>query len=103
MREYETYPSKLLYFLKYFSTDDSISVLSTEELNSNNYYNPNFERTAMELIDPKGLKGDNAFKIVLAESIFFRQTKIQYYEDFLGRTKNVIEEINNELKLLEDK
>ena len=75
MREYETYPSKLPYYLKYFKTDDSISILSNEELNSNNYYNPNFERSVLKLIDPTGLKEDNAFKIVLAESIFFRQTK----------------------------
>jgi hypothetical protein len=103
MREYEAYPSKLPYYLKYFNTDDSISILSNEELNSNNYYNPNFERTALKLIDSKGLKNDNAFKIVLTESIFFRQTKIQFYEDFLNRTKNIIQKIDNELNLLAGK
>ena len=103
MNVYETYPSKLPYYLKYFSTDNSKSILSNEELNSNNYYNPNFERTTLKLIDPTGLKEDNAFKIILTESIFFRQTKIQYYEDFLNRTKNIIEKIDNELKILEAK
>ena len=103
MREYKTYPAKLPYYLKYFSTDNSINILSNEEFNSNNYYNPNFERAALKLIDTTGLKKDNAFKIVLAESIFFRQTKIQFYEDFLNRTKNIIEKINNELNLLEVK
>ena len=93
----------LPYYLKYFSTDNSKSILSNEELNSNNYYNPNFERTTLKLIDPTGLKEDNAFKIILTESIFFRQTKIQYYEDFLNRTKNIIEKIDNELKILEAK
>lgn len=103
MREYETYPSKLPYYLKYFNTDDSINILSNEELNSNNYYNPNFVRTVLKLIDSTGLKKDNAFKIVLAESIFFRQSQIKYYEDFLNRTKNIIKKINNELNLLEVK
>jgi hypothetical protein len=101
MKEYETYPAKLPYYLKYFNTDDSVNILSNKELNSNNYYNPNFERTALKLIDSAGLKKDNAFKIILAESIFFRQAKIQYYEDFLNRTKNIIEKINSELNTLE--
>jgi len=100
-REYETYPAKLPFYLKYFSTDDSKNVLSNEELNSNSYYNPNFERTDLILINPEGLKKNSAFKIILAESIFFRQTKIQYYEDFLIRTKELIEEIDNELQQLE--
>ncbi len=103
MREYETYPSKLPYYLKYFSTEDSISILSNEELNSNNYYNPNFERTALKLIDAKGLQEDNAFKIILAESIFFRQTKIRFYEDFLNRIEDIIGKIDTELLLLEAK
>ena len=103
MREYETYPTKLPYFLKYFSTNDSISILSNEDINSNNYYNPNFERTALKLIDSKGLRNDPAFKIVLAESIFFRQTKIQFYEDFLDRINNITEKIDDELKILEAK
>ena len=103
MREYETYPTKLPYYLKYFTTDDGISVLSNEEINTNNYYNPNFERTSLKLIDSIGLKNDNAFKIVLTESIFFRQSQIQYYEDFLIRTNDIIEKIDNELNQLEDK
>lgn len=100
-REFETYPSKLPYYLKYFSLNDSLSILSNEKNNANNYYNPNFERIALKLIDSTGLKEDKAFKIILAESIFFRQTKIQFYEDFLGRTKNIVEKIDDELEILE--
>jgi len=103
MTTYETYPIKLSYFLKYFTTDKATNILLNEQLNTNNFYNPNFERTQLKLIDEQGLKEDDAFKIVLAESIFFRQSKIRFYEDFLNRAKKLNQLISQELNLLQSK
>ena len=98
--EYRTYPQKKPYFLSYFEVVDTTRVLSNEDMNNEEYYNPNFERKELKISDLNGLKKDKAFKIILSESIFSRNAKIQYYEDFLNRINILNQAIKEELEVL---
>lgn len=97
---YETYPTKLPYFLKHFVLDSSYTVLSNEDLLSRNFYNPDLERSGLRIDNSEALIKDEPFKIILAESILVRQVKIGFYQDFLTRTKELNKLIDRELENL---
>jgi hypothetical protein len=67
------------------------------------YYNPDFEKLAINLKLVSEAKQDEGFKILLNESIFFRQVMIDFYINILKRVKELKESIETELKVLEDK
>jgi hypothetical protein len=101
--DYETYPIKFSYFLRHFILANEYNVLSTEDLQTKNFYNPQLERPVLKANNTANLMKDEAFKIVLAESILIRQVKIGFYEDFLNRTRELNKLIDQELKLLSAK
>lgn len=100
---YETYPTKLPYFLKHFKLDSGYSILSNEDLISKNFYNPDLERSELKVNNANELVKDEPFKIILAESILIRQVKIGFYQDFLNRTKELNKLIDQELRILASK
>ncbi len=101
MSEYQTFPNKLPYFLKYFALGDSIQYLTDHEIQTSQYYNPNYFGRPLVLIDTIGAINDPGFKIIIQQSIIFRQAKIFYYTNFEKRCHNLAEHIDIELKKLE--
>jgi len=99
---YETYGSKKVFFQKYFRLSKDAYELNNEGSNNQDYYNPNVEKTAIEFKDLEGAKQDDAFKIELNESIFMRKVKIDFYVDIIKRIKELNQEINKELKVLQN-
>ena len=97
---YETYYVKLPYFLKYFKLDPNGKPMLIDNPDSKDYYNPDFEKTAIVLNNYSEIKKDEAFKIILNESIFFRQVTIDFYIDMLKRMKELNIAIEIELNNL---
>jgi len=100
LEPYNTYSAKLPYFLKYFKAIDKTQLLSTKELNSKEYLNPDVIRNRLEIKDLKGLKENEAFKIILSESSSMTQTKIEVYQEFLNRIKILVKAIDLEVNNL---
>ncbi|WP_406683401.1 DUF6090 family protein [Seonamhaeicola sp. MEBiC1930] len=94
---YETYDLKLPYFLKYFKLDPDGDPMLIENPDSKDYYNPDFQKNAIVLDKYSEIKQDEAFKIVLNESIFFRQVTIDFYLDMLKRMDELNLAIKKEL------
>ena len=99
---YQTYETKFPYFLKYCRLDSSDAQVFIDNPNDQDYYNPDFAKQPIEMVDYAGAKADEAFKIVLNESIFFRQVKLDYYIDIIDRIKVLSAAIDEELEALKD-
>lgn len=96
-KTYGTYHLKLPYFQKYFKLDPNGEPMSLKNVENQDYYNPDFQKTSLVLEDYLEVKKDEAFKILLNESIFFRQVKIDFYVDMLKRMKELNMAIEKEL------
>jgi hypothetical protein len=97
---YETYTGKKVFFQKYFRLSNTSYELDDRQSNNEDYYNPSFTKSDIEFNDVTGAKNDNAFKIELNESIFFRQMKIDFYLNMLKLVAELNEAIDEELALL---
>lgn len=97
---YEAYTLKLPYFLKYFKLDPDAPPMVLSNPNSDDYYNPDFQKQSIIIEDIPGAKQDEAFKIVMNESIFFRQIKIDFYIDMVNRINELSQKIDQELEIL---
>ena len=97
---YQAYITKLPYFIKYCELNPDADNMFIDNPDSYDYYNPDFTKPALQLIDIEGAKNDNAFKIVLNESIFFRQVKLDFYIDMANRIKELDAAIEKELAAL---
>ncbi len=97
---YKTYDRSLAYFTKYFELDPDAPDFIIDNPDSNDYYNPDFVKKAITLYDIEGAKNDKAFQLILNESIFFRQVKIDFYTDMVKRIKELNLAIDEELQLL---
>lgn len=97
---YKTYDKSLSYFIKYFELDPDAPDFIIDNPDSNDYYNPDFVKKAIALYDVEGAKKDKAFHMILNESIFFRQVKIDFYIDMVKRIKELNLAIDEELNLL---
>ena len=102
LSSYETYDVKLPYFLKYCKIDPNAQPMVLANSNSKNYYNPDFNKQAIILNKAAEAKGDEGFKILLNESVFFRQVTIDFYIDMIKRIKELINEIDKELNILKE-
>jgi hypothetical protein len=100
LSSYETYDVKLPYFLKYCKLDPDAPPMVLTNPNSKDYYNPEFKKNAILLYKVREAKADEGFKILLNESIFFRQVTIDFYIDMINRIKELNNEIDVELKNL---
>ncbi|MCJ7467106.1 MAG: DUF6090 family protein [Maribacter sp.] len=96
--EYKTYRSKLPYFLKYFRLSNKVVIRDNTQFNTGDYFGPDVEFNKLVLVDTVGLKNDEAFKIVLAQSISFTKIKVQLYFDFLERIQELKKAIDQELR-----
>ena len=99
--DYETYQSKKPYFLKYFQLDNELTNLAFNTDNNEYQYNPNLEKQSLILNDVMAAKQDEAFKIDLNESLFFRNAKIGTYTNLLKQIEELNDAIETELKELE--
>ena len=70
--------------------------------NSKDYYNPDFKKKAIILKKVTEAKEDEGFKILLNESVFFRQVIIDFYIDMIHRIKELTNSIEKELKELKN-
>lgn len=100
--QFDNYLLKRPYFLKYFQYKNKISSKESTQHNNSDYYNPEIEMNKLILVDTLGLKNDEEFKIVLAESILYSKIKIQLYENLIIGNKELIKAIDTELLKLED-
>jgi hypothetical protein len=98
---FDTYSIKRPYFLKYFIYKESVSSKESTQNNSQDYYNPEIELNQLLLADTLGLKNDTEFEMVLAACISNTKIKIQFYENFLMRNKNLSRAIDSELRRLQ--
>ena len=96
----QTYSGKKPFFQKYFKLTQNNKTIINEGSNNEDYFNPDFVKLDMQLNDIEGAKNDEAFKIELNESIFFREIKIGFYNDMLIRIRELNEAIELELKSL---
>lgn len=94
---YQTYTVKMPYFLKYCRLDPKGREMEMDNPDFEDYYNPDFTKQAIEMFDYTGAKSDEAFKLLLNESIFFRQVKLDYYIDMRSRIIELISAIDTEL------
>ena len=94
---YETYDVKLPYFLKYCKIDPNAESMEITNPNSKDYYNPVHKKQAIVLDKVAEAKDDEGFKILLNESIYFRQFTIDFYIDMIHRIKELNKEIDKEL------
>lgn len=99
--EYKTYSVIKPYFIKYFQYANESNVVGHFETDSDDYFSPKLKFNKYILADTLGLKKDEAFKIILAESISSTSNKLDIYEDFLKRIQDLNESINKELKRIE--
>jgi len=99
--EYNTYNTKKPYFLKYFKLDNKSKSIKLSTENNEYQYNPDLEKQSLILIDNKGAKKDEAFKIDLNESQFFRNAKISNYSNLLKEIDELNVALNKELNKLE--
>lgn len=99
--EYNTYKAKKPFFLKYFKLDNKSKFIKFSSDNNKYQYNPNLEKQSLILKDKKGAKQDEAFKIDLNESQFFRNAKISNYINLLKQIEELDAVINKELNALE--
>ena len=97
LSSYETYDVKLPYFLKYFKLDPNGKPMVITNNKSKEYYNPDFEKKAIVLNKVSEAKQDEGFKILLNESIFFRQVIIDFYINMLNRITELTVSIEKEL------
>ena len=97
---YQTYTVKMPYFLKYCRLDPGGPEMEMDNPDFEDYYNPDFTKQAIEMYDYKGAQADEAFKLLLNESVFFRQVKLDYYKDMRIRIIELITEIDTELNEL---
>ena len=102
LTSYETYDVKLPYFLKYFQLDHNGKPMELAHENSKDYYNPDFKKKAIILKKVTEAKEDEGFKILLNESVFFRQVIIDFYIDMIHRIKELTNSIEKELKELKN-
>ena len=100
---YQTYTVKMPYFLKYCRLDPGGPEMEMDNPDFEDYYNPDFTKQAIEMYDYEGAKSDEAFKLLLNESIFFRQVKLDYYIDMRNRIVELIQAIDAELNDLRAK
>lgn len=98
---YETYETKFPYFLKYCRLDPTAPSYVLSNPDNDDYFKDDFRKQPLEMIDFEGAKNDEAFKIVLNESIFFRNIMIKFYIDTLNRIKALNQAIDDELSILE--
>ena len=93
---YNTYLNKKPFFQKHFKLTTG-SQKNGNEIVSDEYYNPAFQKNILEIIDVDVLKQDEAFKLELSESIFVRKVKIDFYKNHLQRIKQLNISIEKEL------
>lgn len=100
--QFDNYLIKRPYFLKYFHYLEKTSSKESTQHNNSDYFNPEIEMNKLILADTLGLKNDDEFKIVLAECISNRKIKIQFYENFLIKNRELNRAIDKELVKLEN-
>jgi hypothetical protein len=98
--EYETYGAKRNFFAKYFEISKDSLVTIASGIKSEDYFSPDLTKPALSFKDAKGAKKDEAFKLVLSESIFLRKIKIDMYNETLRRMDDLDSAINRELEFL---
>ena len=99
--EYKTYSLIKPYFINYFIYANETAVVGDFEADNGDYYSPKVELNKYVLADTLGLKKDEDFKNILAESIRFITIKLDLYRDFLKRIQELNESIDKELKKIE--
>ncbi len=99
--EYNTYNVKKPFFLKYFKLDNKSKLMKLSTENNEYQYNPDLEKQSLILKDKKGAKQDEAFKVELNESQFFRNAKISNYSNLLKEIDELNAALNKELNKLE--
>lgn len=100
VESYETYDTKLPFFFKYFKIAPDSKPMRLSNLGNKDYYNPDFKKMSIELYKFVEAKEDEGFKILLNESIFFRQVTIDFYINMVNRMKELNIEIDEELNNL---
>ena len=98
-QEYNTYSSKRKYFLKYFKLEHQAKDLIFNGKNKREF-NVSVDRNELFLSKIELAKNDDAFKIILSESLFFRKLKVQLYEELKKRITALNRAINAELEQL---
>lgn len=99
---YETYDKRLPFFMKYFKLDANAPPMVISNPDSKYYINPDFEKQSIILYKHKEAKADEAFKMLLNESIFFRQVIIDVYIGMRQRIEELNETIDQELLSLKN-
>ena len=98
--EYQSYTTLKPYFLRHFQYEKTKIVLDFDR-NNEDYFAPEAERNKLILADTLGLKNDEEFKIILAETIRLTTLKISFYRDFSPRIYELKSAIKEELKNIE--
>jgi len=99
--DYQSYSVLKPYFLRHFHYENISAEVENLKKGNEDYYTPTLKRNKLILTDILGLRNDEQFKIVLAETIRFTANKIEFYDNFSKQIKELNEAINKELKTIE--
>ena len=97
--DYQSYSVLKPYFIKHFQYKNASGVEIYTKADSD-YFAPILQRNKLILVDTLGLKNDEQFKIVLAETIRLTFNKIEFYDNFSNRINELQKAIDEELKKL---
>ena len=100
MVEYQSYSVLKPYFLKYFMYVEPAEV-EKFRISNKDYYSTGLQLNKLIPADRTGLINDKEFKIALAETIRFTNTKIKTYNEFINRVNELMISIDEELKSIE--
>ena len=98
---HQTYSAMKPYFLKYFNLKKNQERVGDYDSNSDEYFDQVFKKHLLAFSKPGPARRDEAFKIELGESIYFRKVKIDFYVEVLKRIKVLSLEIDQELTQLQ--
>lgn len=94
-----TYDEKIGYFKEYFRVVDKRTRIN---VSAEDAWSQEFDRYNFEINDLSIMKKDEAFKIVLAESLFINSIVIDFYNQLFDKIDELDHAINDELNALKN-
>jgi hypothetical protein len=99
LESFDLYKRKLPYFKQYFRVTNELSILLDIQA-IEDFFEHDLSKNDIQLWNIKGAKADEAFKITLNESLFFRKALIAFHETILEEIRRLNKSIDDEIARL---
>ena len=97
------YDRKLKAMQDHLIIDSEPEEVNQIKINSDKYYKGKLIRRNYTIKNKRELRNNNALKVLLSESSFFRQTLLGFYNGLFAQNRVLIKEIKLELRKLENR